>query len=52
MYAVRTFARKYVRGASGVIRSCRFQPTARSAAMRAPQDSIAAIVPNDASPTM
>ena len=34
------------------MRSCRFQPTARSAAMRAPQESIALIVPNAASPTM
>jgi hypothetical protein len=34
------------------MRSWRFQPTARSAAMRAPHDSIALIVPNDASPTM
>ena len=34
------------------MRSWRFQPTARSAAMRAPLESIALIVPNDASPTM
>jgi hypothetical protein len=49
---VSTFTRKYARGVSGVIRSWRFQPTARSAAMRPPQESIAPIVPNDASPTM
>ena len=34
------------------MRSCRFQPTARSAAIRAPHESIELIVPNDARPTM
>ena len=47
-----TLARKYVRVESGVIRSCRFQPTARSPAMRAPEESIAFIAPNAARPTM
>jgi hypothetical protein len=45
-------ARKYARVVKGVIRSWRFQPTARSAAMRAPVDIIAFIEPNAASPTM
>ncbi len=34
------------------MRSWRFQPTARSAAIRAPQDSIALIVPKATIPTM
>ena len=51
-YPVSTFVRKYVRGDSGVMRSCRFQPAVRSAAMRAPAESIAFIVPNVSRPTM
>ncbi len=51
-YAVTIFARKYERVESGVSRSCRFQPTARSLAMRAPLESTADIVPNEARPTM
>ena len=51
MYAVSTFARKYARGGSGLIRSWRVQPASRSCDPR-PLESIALIVPNDASPTM
>jgi len=45
-------ARKQARELSGLIRSCRVQPTCRSPAIRAPVEIIAAIVPNEAGPTM
>ena len=51
-YPVSTFVRKYVLGDSGVSRSSRFQPVARSAAMRAPEPSTAFIAPNATSPTI
>jgi hypothetical protein len=51
-YAVSTLTRKYVRVESGAKRSWRFQPTDRSAAMRAPEPSTAFIVPKAARPTM
>ncbi len=51
-YAVTIFARKYERTGSGVNRSWRFQPIARSLEMRAPLESVAAIAPNAARPTM
>src|SRR5690242_10135858 len=51
-YPVTTLARKYARTDSGVIRSWRFQPTARSGEMRAPAARIAFMVPNEARPTM
>jgi len=40
---VSTFARKYARGERGLIRSCRVHPAARSVAIRAPLESIAAL---------
>ena len=51
-YPVRTLARRYARGRSGVIRSCRVQPAWRSPAIRPPVDTIDIIVPNEASDTM
>jgi hypothetical protein len=51
-YAVSTLTRKYVRVGSGVKRSCRFHPTARSAAIRAPQPTTAFMAPNAVRPTM
>ena len=47
-----TVARNYARALSGVRRSWRFQPTARSGEMRAPAASTALIVPKEGSPTM
>jgi hypothetical protein len=37
---------------SGVIRSCRVQPSWRSEAIRVPVEIIATIVPNEVRPTM
>ena len=42
----------YAPGRSGVMRSCRVQPTERSAAIRAPADTTPFMVPNAARPTM
>ena len=42
----------YAEGESGLTRSWRFQPAARSAAIRPPLASIAFIVANAARPTM
>jgi hypothetical protein len=49
---VRTFARRYAPLESGEICSWRVQPMLRSPAMRAPLETIAIIVPNEARPTM
>ena len=51
-YPLSTLARRYCRIDSGVSRSCRFQPVARSAAIRAPLATTAAIVPQLIMPAM
>ena len=51
-YPLPTFVPKYVRTDSGVMRICRFHPTWRSAAMRAPPAMTAAIVPHETIPAM
>jgi hypothetical protein len=52
VYPVMTLAPKYARGASGVILSCRVQPSVRSIAIRAPLEISAVIAPKATSPTM